>query len=40
MYNFTFQPTKLHKLYNSYALITIFHIPLDVFNRKKLHSEG
>lgn len=39
MYNFAIQTTKLHNLYNSYAHITIFHIPLDVFNRKKLHSE-
>ena len=37
MYNFTFQPTKVHNLCNSYAHITLFHIPLDVFNRKKLH---
>jgi|GEM_PF-3548766 len=38
MYYFTFEPTKLHKIYNRYALITIFHTPLDEFSSKKLHS--
>lgn len=37
MYYFTFKPTKLHKIYNRYALITIFHTSLDAFNPKKLH---
>lgn len=38
MYYFTFEPTKLHKICNSYTHITIFHTPLDDFLSKKLHS--
>ena len=38
MYYFTFKGTNLHKICNSYALITKIHTLLDVFFAKKLHS--
>lgn len=37
MYNFTFKDTNLHKICNSYALITKIHTLLDSFLCKKLH---
>ena len=37
MYNFTFKGTNLHKICNSYALITKIHTLFDVFSAQKLH---
>ena len=37
MYYFTFKGTNLHKICNSYALITKIHTLLDSFLCKKLH---